>query len=61
MEKFDVIVVGAGPSGNAAAYTMVKKNWFNGVDMPSIIIKKLDGTIAIQRCFDYEDYKNSLS
>ena len=47
--------------GNAAAYTMVKKNWFNGVDMPSIIIKKLDGTIAIQRCFDYEDYKNSLS
>ena len=24
MEKFDVIVVGAGPSGNAAAYTLAK-------------------------------------
>lgn len=47
--------------GNAAAYTMVKKNWFNGVDMPSIIIKKMDGTIVVQRCFDYDDYKNSLS
>jgi Dehydrogenases (flavoproteins) len=23
-EKFDVIVVGAGPSGNAAAYTLAK-------------------------------------
>ncbi|OOR92083.1 carboxynorspermidine decarboxylase [Moraxella caviae] len=47
--------------GNAAAYTMVKKNWFNGVDMPSIVIKKLDGTISIQRTFDYDDYKDSLS
>lgn len=47
--------------GNAAAYTMVKKNWFNGVDMPSIVIIRQDGKIVIQRQFDYEDYKASLS
>lgn len=47
--------------GNAAAYTMVKKNWFNGVDMPSIVIIKKDGDVVVQRQFDYEDYKNSLS
>ncbi|MPX18245.1 carboxynorspermidine decarboxylase [Moraxella catarrhalis] len=47
--------------GNAAAYTMVKKNWFNGVDMPSIVIIRQDGEIMIQRQFDYEDYKASLS
>ncbi len=47
--------------GNAAAYTMVKKNWFNGVDMPSIVIVSETGDVTIQRCFDYEDYKASLS
>ncbi|WP_049236050.1 carboxynorspermidine decarboxylase [Moraxella canis] len=47
--------------GNAAAYTMVKKNWFNGVDMPSIVIIRQDGEIVVQRQFDYEDYKASLS
>ncbi|OOR83341.1 carboxynorspermidine decarboxylase [Moraxella canis] len=47
--------------GNAAAYTMVKKNWFNGVDMPSIVIIRQDGDIVVQRQFDYEDYKASLS
>lgn len=47
--------------GNAAGYTMVKKNWFNGVDMPSIVIKRLDGSIDLQQTFDYADYKASLS
>lgn len=47
--------------GNAAGYTMVKKNWFNGVNMPAIVIKRLDGSIDIQRQFDYQDYKASLS
>lgn len=47
--------------GNAAGYTMVKKNWFNGVTMPSIVIRRLDGSIDIQREFDYQDYKASLS
>ncbi|KAA0915712.1 carboxynorspermidine decarboxylase [Psychrobacter sp. ANT_WB68] len=47
--------------GNAAGYTMVKKNWFNGVNMPAIVIRRLDGSIDIQREFDYQDYKESLS
>lgn len=46
---------------NAAGYTMVKKNWFNGVNMPAIVIRRLDGTIDIQREFDYQEYKASLS
>ncbi|OOS02238.1 carboxynorspermidine decarboxylase [Moraxella cuniculi DSM 21768] len=46
---------------NAAAYTMVKKNWFNGVDMPAIVIVRENGEIVIQRQFDYQDYKASLS
>ena len=47
--------------GNAAGYTMVKKNWFNGVNMPAIVIRRLDGSIDIQREFDYQEYKASLS
>lgn len=46
---------------NAAGYTMVKKNWFNGVNMPAIVIRRLDGTIDVQREFDYQEYKASLS
>lgn len=47
--------------GNAAGYTMVKKNWFNGVAMPAIVIKRLNGQIDVQRQFGYEDFKSSLS
>ena len=47
--------------GNAAGYTMVKKNWFNGVNMPAIVFRRLDGSTDIQREFDYEEYKASLS
>ena len=46
---------------DAAGYTMVKKNWFNGVAMPAIAIRDLDGTIRVQRSFGYDDYKGSLS
>jgi carboxynorspermidine decarboxylase len=46
---------------DAAGYTMVKKNWFNGVRMPAIVIKRLDGRIEQVRRFDYQDYKSSLS
>ena len=46
---------------DAAGYTMVKKNWFNGVNMPSIAIRDLDGTIRTVRSFPYADYKASLS
>ena len=46
---------------DAAGYTMVKKNWFNGVKMPAIAIRELDGSIRTVREFDYADYEQSLS
>ncbi len=46
---------------DAAGYTMVKKNWFNGVRMPSIVVKRLNGKLDIVRSFDYNDFKNNLS
>lgn len=46
---------------NAGGYTMVKKNWFNGVDMPAIAIRRKDGTVELVRSFDYADYVASLS
>jgi len=42
-------------------YTMVKATTFNGIKLPSIAIKKLDGSIDVVREFDYEDFKNRLS
>ena len=46
---------------DAAGYTMVKKNWFNGVNMPAIAIRDEDGTIRVAREFNYDDYRDSLS
>lgn len=46
---------------DAAGYTMVKKNWFNGVKMPSIAVRELDGTIRMVRDFDYDDFTAALS
>ncbi|MGA2142498.1 MAG: carboxynorspermidine decarboxylase [Brevinematales bacterium] len=46
---------------DAAGYTMVKKNWFNGLRMPSIAVKRLDGTLDVVRKFDYYDFLNNLS
>ena len=46
---------------DAAGYTMVKKNWFNGVQMPSIAIRELDGSLRTVREFDYADFEHSLS
>ena len=46
---------------DAAGYTMVKKNWFNGVAMPSIVLKRASGQIELIREFSYQDYLNSLS
>lgn len=45
---------------NAAGYTMVKKNWFNGLQMPSIVVKRLNGSLDVVSRFDYKDYKNSF-
>uniref|UniRef100_UPI00336548AF hypothetical protein n=1 Tax=Candidatus Albibeggiatoa sp. nov. BB20 TaxID=3162723 RepID=UPI00336548AF len=46
---------------DAAGYTMVKKNWFNGVQMPAIVIKKQNGCFNLVKQFTYNDFKHSLS
>jgi carboxynorspermidine decarboxylase len=46
---------------DAAGYTMVKKNWFNGVRMPSIVVQRLDGREELVKSLGYDDYTNSLS
>jgi len=46
---------------DTAGYTMVKKNWFNGLKMPSIAVKQLDGSVELVREFGFEDYVSSLS
>lgn len=46
---------------NAGGYTMVKKNWFNGVAMPAIAIRRKTGVIDLVQSFDYADYVASLS
>lgn len=46
---------------DTAGYTMVKKNWFNGVKMPSIAVKQLDGRIELVKEFSYDDFVQGLS
>jgi carboxynorspermidine decarboxylase len=47
--------------GDAAGYTMVKKNWFNGLPMPAIRVRRLNGKIETVREFGYKDFVASLS
>ncbi len=46
---------------DAADYTIVKKNWFNGLAMPSIVVRRLSGELELIRSFDYDEYLNSQS
>jgi carboxynorspermidine decarboxylase len=46
---------------DAAGYTMVKKNWFNGLAMPSIAVRRLNGSVELVRSFEYKDYIGNLS
>ncbi|MDR2427288.1 MAG: carboxynorspermidine decarboxylase [Endomicrobium sp.] len=46
---------------DAAGYTMVKKNWFNGVKMPSIVVKRLNGKTEIIKEFQYMEFVKNLS
>jgi carboxynorspermidine decarboxylase len=46
---------------DAAGYTMVKTTWFNGLRMPSIVVRRLDGTVETVRQFTYDDFERSLS
>ncbi len=43
-----------------AIYSMVKNNTFNGMPLPSIYLKKSDGTMEILREFGYNDFKERL-
>ncbi len=42
-------------------YTMVKATTFNGVPLPSIAIKRLNGSIEVVKEFGYEDFRDRLS
>lgn len=45
---------------DAAGYTMVKKNWFNGLAMPAIVIKRLSGKVEIVQSAGYQDFLDAL-
>jgi len=45
---------------DAGGYTMVKMNWFNGLKMPSIIVKRLNGHYELIKAFSYQDFKENL-
>ena len=42
-------------------YTFVKSTTFNGIQLPSLIIQRKDGTLDVVKEFGYENYKNRLS
>jgi len=42
-------------------YTFVKNTTFNGIKLPSLVIKRLDGSLDLIKAFSYEDYKQRLS
>jgi len=42
-------------------YTMVKATTFNGISLPSIAIKYLNGNINVVKKFEYEDFRDRLS
>lgn len=44
-----------------ALYTMVKTNTFNGMGLPDIVWRDLDGRTALVKRFGYEDFKGRLS
>jgi len=44
-----------------ALYTIVKNNTFNGIPLPSIYARKLDGKDVLVKAFDYSHFKGKLS
>ncbi len=44
-----------------AHYTMVKNNTFNGINLPSIARRTLDGNVELIKRFAYADFKERLS
>ncbi len=46
---------------NMAIYTMVKNTTFNGIGLPSIVLRTFTGDFRTIKEFGYEDFKNRLS
>jgi carboxynorspermidine decarboxylase len=46
---------------NVAGYSMVKKNFFNGITMPAIYHKNINGELKRVNRPSYEDFRNALS
>ncbi len=44
-----------------AIYTMVKNTTFNGIRLPDIVARDLDGRLRLVRRFGYEDFRSRLS
>lgn len=42
-------------------YTFVKNTTFNGIKLPSLVVKRENGEIELVKEFGYEDYKERLS
>jgi len=42
-------------------YTFVKNTTFNGIKLPSLVVKRKNGTVALIKEFGYEDYRDRLS
>ena len=41
-------------------YTTVKTHMFNGIQHPSLVLKRMDGATVVMREFTYEDYKRRM-
>ena len=46
--------------GDMAIYTMVKNNTFNGMPLPSIVLRRKDGALQLLKAFGYRDFKARL-
>ncbi len=43
-----------------AIYSMVKNNTFNGMPLPDIALRRIDGTVETLKAFGYADFKTRL-
>lgn len=41
---------------NAGAYSLVKANYFNGINLPSIYVLTAEGELMLEKKFTYEDF-----
>ena len=41
---------------NVGAYSMVKANMFNGINLPSIYGRTGDGRYELKKCYSYEEF-----